>query len=56
LHHEKINPPSVSSPKDFSQAVQIDLGTCKMLMISGQVAFDPQGNLIGKANFSVPAK
>ena len=50
-----VNPPSVSSPKGFSQAVQIDLGTCKMLMISGQVAFDQQGNLIGKANFSEQA-
>jgi 2-iminobutanoate/2-iminopropanoate deaminase len=50
-----VNPPSVSSPKGFSQAVQIDLGNCKMLMISGQVAFDQQGNLIGKANFSEQA-
>ena len=50
-----VNPSSVSSPKGFSQAVQIDLGTFKMLMISGQVAFDQQGNLIGKANFSEQA-
>jgi 2-iminobutanoate/2-iminopropanoate deaminase len=50
-----VNPASISSPKGFSQAVQVDLGTCKMLMISGQVAFDQQGNLIGKANFSEQA-
>jgi 2-iminobutanoate/2-iminopropanoate deaminase len=47
-----VNPPSVSSPKGFSQAVQVDLGTCKMLLISGQVALDQQGNLVGKANFA----
>ena len=50
-----VNPTSVSSPKGFSQAAEIDLGTCKMLLISGQVAFDQQGNLIGKANFSEQA-
>jgi 2-iminobutanoate/2-iminopropanoate deaminase len=47
-----INSASVSTPKGYSHAVQIDLGTCKMLMISGQVALDNKGDLVGKDDFS----
>lgn len=44
------NPSSVSAPKGYSHAAIIDLGNCKMIIMSGQVAFDKQGNLIGKDN------
>jgi len=47
-----LNPPSVSSPKGYSHAVQVDLGTCRMLIISGQVAIDSKGNLVGKGDFA----
>ena len=47
-----INPPSSSGPKSYSQAVTIDLGNCKMVIISGQVALDDQGNLIGKGDMA----
>jgi 2-iminobutanoate/2-iminopropanoate deaminase len=43
-----INPATVATPKGYSQAAVIDLGNCKMMILSGQVALDPQGNLIGK--------
>jgi 2-iminobutanoate/2-iminopropanoate deaminase len=43
-----INPSSVSTPKGYSQAVKIDLGKSTMLILSGQVAFDKDGQLIGK--------
>ena len=43
-----FNPPSLSTPKGYSHAAIVDLGTCKMVIMSGQVAFDQQGNLIGK--------
>jgi reactive intermediate/imine deaminase len=46
-----IDPSTVSAPKGYSHAAQIDLGTCKMLIISGQVAIDNKGNLIGKGDF-----
>lgn len=46
-----LNPASVSAPKGYSHAVQIDLGTCKMIIISGQVAIDNKGNLVGKGDF-----
>lgn len=43
-----FNPPSLSAPKGYSHAAVVDLGTCKMVIMSGQVALDQQGNLIGK--------
>jgi 2-iminobutanoate/2-iminopropanoate deaminase len=47
------NPASVSAPKGYSHVAQIDLGTCKMLIISGQVALDNKGNLVGKGDFGL---
>lgn len=43
-----INPSSVATPKGYTHVAEIDLGTCTMLLISGQVALDQQGNLVGK--------
>lgn len=45
-----INPSSVSTPRGYSHSVEIDLGNCKMLFISGQVALDSAGNLVGKGD------
>jgi 2-iminobutanoate/2-iminopropanoate deaminase len=45
---QQINPPAVAVPKGYSQASILDLGSCKMVIISGQVALDRQGNLVGK--------
>jgi len=47
-----INPASLSIPKGYSHAALIDLGTCKMLIISGQVGLDNKGNLVGKDDFA----
>lgn len=43
-----INPATVAAPRGYSHAAVIDLGNCKMVILSGQVALDPKGNLIGK--------
>lgn len=51
-----INPPSVSTPKGYSHAAVIDLGTAKMVILSGQVALDSKGNLVGKDDFSKQAE
>lgn len=51
-----INPSTVSTPKGYSHAAEIDLGTCKMLIMSGQVAIDTKGNLIGKGDFGKQAE
>ena len=45
-----INPTSVSTPKGYSHAAIVDLGNCKMIIMSGQVALDSTGNLVGKAD------
>ena len=50
-----INPQTLPAPHGYSQAAVIDLGNCKMVMISGQVALDTQGNLVGKDNFEQQA-
>jgi 2-iminobutanoate/2-iminopropanoate deaminase len=45
------NPATVAAPRGYSHAALIDLGTCKMLILSGQVAFDDQGNLVGAGDY-----
>lgn len=42
------NPNTVSTPTGYSHVAEIDLGNCTMLLISGQVAIDASGSLIGK--------
>ena len=50
-----FNPSGLSAPKGYSHTAIIDLGTCKMVIISGQVALDKQGNLVGKDNIEIQA-
>lgn len=51
-----INPSSVAAPKGYSHVAQVDLGNCRMIIMSGQVALDKQGNLVGKDNFEQQAE
>jgi enamine deaminase RidA (YjgF/YER057c/UK114 family) len=44
------NPSSVSKPKGYSHASVIDLGQSKLVILSGQIALDSSGTLIGKDN------
>ena len=46
-----VNPSAVVTPKGYSASVQVDLGTARMLLISGQVPLDKQGGLVGKGDF-----
>jgi 2-iminobutanoate/2-iminopropanoate deaminase len=46
-----VNPASLAAPKGYSHAAVIDLGGSKMVIISGQVALDSLGNLVGKGDF-----
>lgn len=43
-----VNPSTVSTPHGYSQAALIDLGHSTMVILSGQVALDAKGNLVGK--------
>lgn len=50
------NPNSVSTAKGYSHAVDIDLGNCRMVIISGQVAIDSIGSIIGKGDLRKQAE
>lgn len=50
------NPEAVFKPKGYSQAAEIDLGKSKMLIISGQVALDAEGKVVGMNNFEHQAE
>ncbi|MDR3026124.1 RidA family protein [Chryseobacterium sp.] len=39
--------PKVFNIKGLSQSVSIDCGSSKMILLSGQVPLDPEGNLVG---------
>src|SRR4051812_42943338 len=41
------------SPYGYSQYAEVDLGNSKMIVMSGQVAFDKDGNLVGKDNLAL---
>src|SRR6187402_2160986 len=43
-----LNPASLAPPNGYSHVAEVDLGICKMLILSGQVALDKEGNLVGK--------
>jgi 2-iminobutanoate/2-iminopropanoate deaminase len=40
----------------YSECVEIDLGTAKMLVFSGQLALDRNGNTVGVGNFEQQAE
>lgn len=47
------NPSSVAAPVGkYSHVVVIDLGSAQMLMTAGQVALNPQGELVGKGDMA----
>jgi 2-iminobutanoate/2-iminopropanoate deaminase len=51
-----VNPGSVGQPSGFTNVVEIDLGTSRMLMIAGQCAFDKNWNMVGKGDFALQAE
>lgn len=51
-----VNPPALYKSKGYSHAAVIDLGNCNMVIISGQVAIDSIGNLVGKGDVAKQAE
>jgi 2-iminobutanoate/2-iminopropanoate deaminase len=45
-----INPASIATPKGYSLSAVIDLGNCQMIILSGQVPLDRDGNLAGRGD------
>ena len=50
-----FNPSGLSTPHGYSHTAIVDLGTCKMVIISGQVPLDKSGNLVGKDDIAIQA-
>jgi enamine deaminase RidA (YjgF/YER057c/UK114 family) len=51
IHPEKL----ANFPKLFTQVVSVDVGAAKTVYVSGQVAIDPEGNLVGKGDLAAQA-
>lgn len=48
-----MNPDTIASPAgNYSHAVRIDMDGGALLFVSGQVAFDPDGTLVGKGDMA----
>ena len=48
-----VNPPEVSSPTGYSHVAEVRGG--RLVYISGQIAFDAQGKLLGKGDLEAQA-
>jgi 2-iminobutanoate/2-iminopropanoate deaminase len=46
------NPDALSKPTGYSHAVIIPMGETKMIILSGQVPLDKNGNLVGAGDFA----
>lgn len=44
------------TPAGYARYVEVDLGVTKMIIISGQVAIDKEGNTVGEGNFEQQAE
>lgn len=49
-----INPPTLSTPRGYSQIVTVQGG--KTIFVAGQVATDAKGEVVGKGDLAVQAK
>jgi reactive intermediate/imine deaminase len=48
-----MNPETIASPGgNYSHAVRIETGDGALLFVSGQVAFDPVGNVVGEGDMA----
>lgn len=56
-NEQKTNPKfNDISPFGYSEYVEINLGTSRMVILSGQLALDEKGNTLGLGNFEVQAE
>lgn len=47
-----FNPGTIHKPNGYSHAAIVDLGNSKMIILSGQVALDKDGNLVSKSDIA----
>ena len=51
----RINPPTLSKPTGYSHIVEVT-GPAKTIYISGQIAFDKDGNVVGAGDMKAQAE
>jgi enamine deaminase RidA (YjgF/YER057c/UK114 family) len=54
MEKEFINPPGLATPRGYTHVVTAESG--KMIFVSGQVAVDTKGDVVGKGDLSVQAR
>jgi enamine deaminase RidA (YjgF/YER057c/UK114 family) len=53
MRKEILNPPSVPAPAgNYSHLVRLEVGDAVLLFLSGQVAIDDDGNLVGEGDMA----
>src|SRR5437879_4019349 len=54
MEKQFFNPSNMHRPRGYTHAVAVD--TARLIFIAGQVAFDRDGNLVGKGNLRAQAE
>jgi len=54
-HVKRTNPPTLSKPTGYTHIVEVS-GAAKMVYISGQIAFDTNGNVVGAGDMKAQAE
>jgi 2-iminobutanoate/2-iminopropanoate deaminase len=52
---KRTNPPTLSKPTGYTHIVEVS-GAAKMVYISGQIAFDTSGNVVGAGDMKAQAE
>ena len=52
---KRTNPPTLSTPTGYTHIVEVT-GPAKMIYISGQIAFDKDGNVVGAGDMKAQAE
>lgn len=53
MEKQFVNPPTLSTPRGYTHVVTVTGG--KMVFVSGQVAFDAKGEIVGKGDLRAQA-
>ena len=57
MKNARINPAEVAAPAgNYSQSVRVPIGESNLIIISGQVALDRHGSLVGKGDVSIQTR
>lgn len=53
---EKINPPTIKNMGAYSQGIKVDLGDKAMILLSGQIALDVEGNPVAPGDIEAQTR